>query len=241
MKKIAVLSVIASILLLTSSIALINRNTLPEIDAFNQGDRCFIRSTVVLDAGHGGEDGGAVAADGTLEKNLNLEFTKCISVFFDLFGISYKTTRTTDVSVGDPSLSSVRERKRSDILRRFQMVNQYSDSVLLSIHQNLFTQSEYCGAQVFYAKCQPESEKIAKCIQSTVASFMQPDNHREIKGSDSNIYLLYNAKRPSVLVECGFLSNPEELLKLKSPEYRSALSYAIVRGFMAYCFTQKSA
>lgn len=218
---------------------LTRQNAIRDIDVFNHSDHFCIDATVILDAGHGGEDGGAVALDGTLEKDLNLRFTKCISSFLELFGVTYQTTRTTDISVGDTSLDSIRERKRSDILTRFRLVNKTPNSVLLSIHQNLFVQSKYSGTQVFYAKYPPESENLARSIQTSVSSMLQPENDREIKVSDNNIYLLYHAQRPSVLVECGFLSNPEELTKLKSPEYQAELSYAIVKGFINYFVSQQ--
>ena len=194
--------------------------------------------TVVLDAGHGGEDGGAVAPDGTPEKDLNLSVAADIAAYFELFGVSYVPVRTTDIAVGDPSLPTVRERKSSDIRERYALVERTENAILLSIHQNKFPEARYSGTQVFYSPNDALSQQIAERIQYSVASALQPENRRETKASADGIYLLYRAVRPSVLVECGFLSNEAELNKLKEPAYRSALSYYIIKGFLFGCAEQ---
>ena len=191
--------------------------------------------TFVLDAGHGGEDGGAVAADGTLEKDLNLQIEQTLAALFVLYGVPFIETRTEDASIGDNSLSTVRERKRSDILTRYRLVNETPNSVLLSIHQNKYEISKYSGAQVFYAADIPEAKAFAQLIQTSVRETLQPNNDRQIKPSGSSIFLLYKAQRPSVLIECGFLSNPDELARLKTPKYQTELSYAILRSVLQYC------
>ncbi|MBR3597011.1 MAG: N-acetylmuramoyl-L-alanine amidase [Clostridia bacterium] len=189
---------------------------------------------VILDAGHGGEDSGAVAVDGTLEKDLNLAVAECVSSYFDIFGIEYVMIRSEDISVGDTSLETIRQRKVSDIKKRYEIINSYDNSVLLSIHQNNFPVEKYSGTQVFYAPSDEESEVLAGLIQSKVVNALQPGNHRKVKASDDSIYILYNAKRPSVLVECGFLSNEEELVKLKEAEYQSQISYFISSSVLNY-------
>ena len=190
--------------------------------------------TIVLDAGHGGEDGGAVASDGTVEKEINLNITDNIALFFDLFGINYITVRTEDVSVCDDGLNSVRKRKTSDLLNREALVNSTENAILLSIHQNFFTQEKYSGTQVFYSPNRYESSVLAQKIQEKVRAYLQPENTREIKKSGDSIYLLYNAKQIAVMVECGFLSNNAELEKLKDPVYNSQLSYCIVTGLIDF-------
>lgn len=192
--------------------------------------------TVILDAGHGGEDGGAVAADGTAEKDLNLLISNDIADFFNLFGIPFVAVRTTDESVGDTSLQTVRARKTSDILNRFDLINKTPDSILLSIHQNQFGKSEYYGTQVFYSPNDPLSEILANSIQKCVVQNLQQNNSREVKPSGDSIYLLFRAERPSVLVECGFLSNPNELAALKDPVYQSQMAYSIIEG-LYFCLT----
>ena len=200
-----------------------------------------IKSSVIfiLDAGHGGEDGGAVAPDGTVEKDLNLQIERTLADLFTLYGIPFKETRTDDGSLGDQSLATVRERKRSDILTRYQIVNQTPGGVLLSIHQNQFQQPQYGGTQVFYSAGHPQAKALAQMIQSSVIETLQPNNKRQIKASGSSIFLLYKAQRPSVLIECGFLSNPEELQLLKNRTYDTELSYAILRAVLQYCNDSK--
>lgn len=188
----------------------------------------------ILDAGHGGEDGGAVAFDGTLEKDLNLTFCKNISLYFDIFGLDYIMVRDGDFSVGDTSLPTIRQRKVSDIHKRYEIINSYENSILLSIHQNMFSVEKYSGTQVFYDGNFKESEELSKVLQFTVKNCLQPDNNRKIKKTDKSIFLLYEAKRPSVMVECGFLSNINELSKLKNTEYQSQFSYFITKGIIQF-------
>ena len=195
-------------------------------------------NTVILDAGHGGEDGGAVAADGTPEKDLNLLIANGIAAYFELFGIPYIPVRTDDVSVGDKGLQTVRDRKRSDIRNRFALICDTSDAVFLSIHQNMFSESKYNGTQVFYSANTPSSKALAEHIQNTVRSFLQPDNTRKTKPSDDRVYLLYNAPTTAVMVECGFLSNEKELSLLKTQDYRSQIGYCIYKGLLSFLLTE---
>lgn len=192
---------------------------------------------IILDAGHGGEDGGAVAFDGTVEKDLNLLFTENIALYFDIFGISYIKVRDSDISVGDTSLGTIRERKISDIHTRYSLINSYENSVLLSIHQNMYSVEKYSGTQVFYSSGVSDSEIIAGIIQRRIHTGLQPENTRKIKESDKSIYLLYNAQRPSVMVECGFLSNINELSLLNTHEYRSQFSYFLTQSIIEYLIT----
>ena len=189
---------------------------------------------VVLDAGHGGEDGGAVADDGTLEKDINLAVSNGVAAVFELFGVRYVAVRTQDVSVCDDGLSTVRERKRSDILNRFALMNETPDAIFVSIHQNMYPDGKYWGAQVFYSANNAGSAALATCIRESVVSALQPDNKREIKPSTDSIYLLYNAGIPAVMVECGFLSNTNERARLLDPVYRTQMSYCVFKGVLHY-------
>lgn len=193
-----------------------------------------IRHTVVLDAGHGGEDSGAVAADGTLEKDLNLRISNDIAALFELFGVPYVPVRTTDISVCDDGLATIRARKRSDILNRYDLVNSTNRAILLSIHQNMFEEPQYWGTQVFYSGGDDSACALAQAIKDAVVPALQPDNKREVKPATDSIYLLYHAKTASVLVECGFLSNPAELNQLKTPEYEAQIGYFICKGLLNY-------
>ena len=190
--------------------------------------------TVILDPGHGGEDGGASAPDGTHEKDLNLQISQAVISYFDWFGIRYQTTRNDDSLIGDNTLPTIRERKISDIRRRMQIVNDTPGSVLLSIHQNFFTSEKYSGTQVFYAPNAAGSASLADWLQHAVANALQPDNHRKIKPTEGTVFLLDRAEKTSVMVECGFLSNRTETEKLKDERYQSQIGYFIVRGVCDY-------
>ena len=190
--------------------------------------------TVILDAGHGGEDGGAVAADGTNEKDINLQITNRIALLFDLFGIPYRMTRETDELIGDNQLRTIRERKVSDIHRRMDMVNETPNALLLSVHQNFYVSSQFSGTQVFYAKGAAGSEELAESIQHSVASALQPENNRKIKPTEGTVFLLDKAEKTSVMVECGFLSNPDELNRLKDANYQTRLAFYITSGLCEF-------
>lgn len=195
---------------------------------------------IILDAGHGGEDGGCVAYDETLEKDLNLIIADNIAYYFDIFGFEYLKIRETDVSVGDTTLPTIRQRKASDINNRFNTVNSYDNSILLSIHQNMFSVEKYSGTQVFYSQNDNESKVLAESIQASVVNNLQKDNERKAKAAGDSIYLLDKAERPSVMVECGFLSNINELNKLKTTDYQSQISYFIVKGLCNYLINKGS-
>lgn len=192
------------------------------------------RPVIILDAGHGGEDGGAVAPDGTLEKDINLSVADTVALYFDWFGIDYVVVRKNDELIGDNSLQTVRARKVSDIRQRMALVEQTPGAILLSIHQNIFTSSRYSGTQVFFAKNAPGSMELAETIQRSVVSALQPENERKVKPTEGTVYLLDEARKTSVMVECGFLSNEQELARLKDREYRSQLSYFIASGICEY-------
>lgn len=190
--------------------------------------------TVIIDAGHGGYDGGAVAADGTLEKDINLAIAKRLDMLLRCAGIGTVMTRETDGSIHDPNCTTIRKQKISDIHNRLKIMEQTEDSVFVSIHQNHFTQTKYHGTQVFYSGTDPRSRTLAQSIQLSVVSATQPDNTRTVRQSGTEIYLLYHAVRPAVMVECGFLSNPQEATLLKTPQYQAKLALAILQGILDY-------
>lgn len=189
---------------------------------------------IVLDPGHGGEDGGAQGTSGTLEKELNLAISLELQKLFEQSGFPTVMIRTEDVSIGNSSLQTVRERKVSDIHNRLKIVEEQGDCILLSIHQNHFTSARYSGTQVFYSKNDPKSEILAESIQKNVVSLLQPENNRLCKPATSSIYLLWNTKVPAVLVECGFLSNESESKKLNEPLYQKQMAFSIYTGFLDY-------
>lgn len=189
---------------------------------------------IVIDAGHGGEDGGTQSSDGTLEKKINLEISLKINELLLGRGFTTVLTREGDYMIYDESSSTQREKKVSDIHNRMKIVEENGDCILLSIHQNYFKESKYSGTQVFYSKNNPESEYLADEIQKAVVSELQTDNTRQIKESGTDIYLLYHAKVPSVMVECGFMSNEKESELLKDEDYQKKMAEAIVSGLIKY-------
>lgn len=189
---------------------------------------------VIVDAGHGGEDGGAVAADNTNEKDYNLDIALKLEKLLTLNGFSVIMTRTEDKMTCDDGLSTLRERKVSDIKNRFALTEKYSDAMFVSIHQNKFSDPSQHGTQVFYSGNNPKSKALAEVLQNTVTETLQPDNKRLIKESGKEIYILYHAQSPAVLVECGFVSNYEDLNKLKTDEYKTQLAMLIADGIIKY-------
>lgn len=189
---------------------------------------------VIIDPGHGGEDGGTQSEDGTLEKDINLAISLKINDILLSEGFNTVLVRDGDYLIYDESSSTLREKKVSDIHNRMKIMGSYDDCIFLSVHQNYFTESKYSGAQVFYSKNNPESQKIALEIQSAIVSELQPDNTREIKESTTDIYLLYNAQAPAVMVECGFMSNKEEAANLCDENYQLKMAESIVKGLKQY-------
>ncbi len=188
---------------------------------------------VVIDAGHGGEDGGA-SANGMLEKDINLSIALKLRDMLKASGYTTVMTREDDISIYDSSASTVHEKKVSDMRNRKDIINSNSNNILISIHQNKFEQSKYSGTQIFYSKNNGKSVKLAENIQRSVTGLLQPENKRELKSADSSIYLLNTAEVPAVIVECGFLSNAEEAEKLGSEEYQKQMAFAILCGFLDY-------
>ena len=188
---------------------------------------------IIIDAGHGGMDGGASAADGTVEKHINLDISKKLECLFQVLGFDVIMTRTEDVlEAGEETNRSL---KVNDIRRRLAIAEQHPQAIFLSIHQNKFSVPKYKGTQVFYAPNGEKSEALAKSIQNSVASLLQKDNYRQIKKTGKEIYILYHTTITAVMVECGFLSNPEECELLKSAEYQDKMAFSILCGTMEYC------
>mgnify|MGYP003450115767 CR=1 FL=1 len=191
------------------------------------------RNTVILDAGHGGFDGGAVASDGTVEKDINLKITLAVAKFLRQSGFNVVLTRENDVSTDDVETEKISTRKKSDLKNRLNLMKDYKDAVFVSIHLNKFTTSAANGSQVFYSRSE-ESKRLGDCIQKSIVAKLQPENTRVNKLATSSTYLLYNATVPSVLVECGFLSNKSELEKLKDQDYQNKMAFSIYCGILEY-------
>lgn len=195
---------------------------------------------IIIDAGHGGEDGGAVGIDGTAEKDLNLSISLKLNEILSAMGYQTRMVRTTDTSIHNADADTVRERKVSDIHNRAAIMNEYENCIYVSIHQNKYSGSNIWGAQTFYSPNNEESKELAQLIQASIANNVQPDNKRVIKQSGTNIYVLYNANKPAVMVECGFVSNANELEQLKDEEYQNKMAFAISNGIINYLFSEET-
>lgn len=197
---------------------------------------CVSLPTVIIDAGHGGFDGGAVAADGTVEKELNLDVALKLNAVLRTLGFKTVMIRTDDSALNG-SGSVGKSAKVDDIKARAAVMKKYPDAVFVSIHMNKYPSSQPHGSQVFYASTEG-SERLAAHIQERLKGQLQPDNRRSTKPATTDIYLLHNATVTAVLAECGFLSNPEELKRLKTEEYRLKLAVVIACGIVGY-FAEK--
>ena len=192
------------------------------------------KGTIVVDAGHGGEDGGAVGVNGLVEKDVNLAIALALAEDLKANNFEVVLVREGDYSVGDQSLPTVAQRKRSDTKRRVSLVEETGECLLVSIHQNQFSQSQYSGAQMFYSPNHPESSQLAECIRQSVVGSLQPENTRQNKEAGEEIYLLAHCQVPGVLVECGFLSNPEEAALLSQSSYQEDMAAAIYNGIIVF-------
>lgn len=192
---------------------------------------------VVIDAGHGGEDGGAIINDKISEKNINLDIANKTADLTTFLGFETTKTRSTDTALSSQE-NTIRQRKVSDMKKRLEIYNADSKNIVVSIHQNKFSQEKYKGTQIFYSKNNTKSQYLAEKIKFSVKGLLQPDNTREIKQAGNDIYLLKNTTQPAVIVECGFISNKEECQKLIDDVYQKQMAFAITCGLLNYCNTE---
>lgn len=186
----------------------------------------------IIDAGHGGEDGGAVASDGTKESELNLALAQRLSLLLGLLGEETRMTRASDVSLHDPSAATLRQKKRSDLAYRVALVNETNGAVLVSLHQNSLPSSKKVhGAQVFYA-AHEQSADLAQRVQRSLNAHVNVGNEKRETRIDESIYLMKNVRVPAILIECGFLSNDAETALLKDAEYQKKLALSIAAGLL---------
>ena len=191
------------------------------------------KGTVVVDAGHGGEDGGTTGVHGELEKDINLAIALELQRLLEQHQFEVVMVRDWDTDLSDQNLPTVAQRKRSDLRRRLRLAEESGDCILLSIHQNFFTENQYSGAQVFYSANDPRGAALAEAIRASIVETLQPENTRQNKVGEG-VYLLEQCRVPAVLVECGFLSNPEEAAALADPDYQKQMAQAIYNGLVRY-------
>ena len=190
---------------------------------------------IIVDAGHGGEDPGAVSDySGIKEKDINLSIAKKVQSLLSSYNITTNMTRDEDKLVYTPETTNIVQKRRQDLLRRKKMMDENTSGIIVSIHLNKFPQTQYFGAQTFFANNSPDSKTLADCIQSKLKEKVDPSNTRAALVKKEPIIILKNIKNPTVVVECGFLSNPEEEKKLASDDYQNKLALAISEGVKEY-------
>ena len=180
--------------------------------------------TVIIDAGHGGEDGGATSCTGKLESTYNLEIALRLNDLMHLLGVHTAMIRISDISVYSQG-ETIAAKKVSDLKNRVRIVNETDGAILVSIHQNTFPDGRYSGAQVFYGS-EGEGQALAEQLQAVLVQTVNPGSNRRCKRADG-VYLMEHIKKTGILVECGFLSNPEEEAKLRSDTYQKKLACVI--------------
>ena len=180
---------------------------------------------LILDAGHGGIDGGCVGKSGTLEKNVNLDIALIMSDFCRLLEIDADLTRNDDVSLADVG---AKKQKQSDLYNRVRVAEKYPDAVFLSIHMNSFPYAACRGLQTFYSKNNESSKPLAEKIQTLASEWLDPQNNRKTKAAGTEIYILDRIENPCVLIECGFLSDDKEEKLLTQKDYQKKIGFCIL-------------
>ena len=186
---------------------------------------------LVLDAGHGGEDGGAVSLTGVPESQINLAIVLKLRDVLGLYGVDPILLREEDVSLHDEDAKNLREKKRSDLKNRVAAIEKAEGGALISIHQNTYPSGRYHGAHVFYAPTEG-SQALAEHVQSSIRTALQPGNERAVKQIPDTVYIMNHITCPGILIECGFLTNPAEEAMLRDPDYQRKLSAVIAAAWL---------
>ena len=189
--------------------------------------------TLVIDAGHGGEDGGAVSPAGALESHINLAIALRLDGILGLYGTPTMLLREEDISLHDDQAQTLRQKKNSDLHNRVNMVNAQENAILLSIHQNSYPNGRYSGAQAFFAPTDG-SRELAQTIQESLRLTLNINNGRLEKQIPDTIFLMNRISCPGVLVECGFLTNPQEEQLLRSSAYQTKVAAALAGGYLQW-------
>lgn len=193
---------------------------------------------IMIDPGHGGIDGGAVGSNGTIEKNINLSISKKLKGYLEEQGYTCIMVRETDEGLYGP-YGTIRNKKNEDLRRRKELIKEYGCDIFISIHLNKFTEAQYSGAQVFYLKGDEASHKLARSLQNELKTEINKANNRVEKASNE-YYLFRGNTIPSVIVECGFLSNLDEERLLQNETYQNKLAFAIYIGLVKYLNTPEA-
>ena len=190
-------------------------------------------TSFIIDPGHGGLDGGAISADGVQESGINQAIGDRIYALFRIFGVDALLTRSSEALDYPENQVSIHAKKAWDLKRRAELVNSCPNAVLLSIHQNSFPDLRPNGTQVFYGS-EEGSKRLGELLQSNLTACLCPENRRVAAPVSAKNYLLNSVKCPAVLIECGFLSNPQEAAKLADSAYQTALAAVILASCLQY-------
>lgn len=224
-------TIIAFVLLLLI-IVFILRMLHTDLPAFSNFGR-FPDATLVIDPGHGGEDGGAISNAGTVESDLNLAIALRLDALMGLYGVQTVMTRSEDISIHDSSATTLREKKISDLHNRVKMISEIENATLISIHQNSYPDPKYRGMQVFYANG-PLSLPLAERTQSTAKLLLDPDNSRKPMKIAKSVYLMNHITCRAVLIECGFLSNPQEDRLLQEDTHQLKIAVTLAASYLNF-------
>ena len=169
-----------------------------------------------------------------MEKGINLNILLDLRALLQSAGYEVIVTRDTDVSIHDDGVEGLANQKRSDMDNRLEIFNSVENAVCISIHQNQFTDPQYHGAQMFYADTNKKSALLAQTLQDQFVAFLQPENRREIKRCGTELFLCYYSENPTVMAECGFLSNPEEAALLTTEDYQQKVAFTLFSGIICF-------
>lgn len=190
---------------------------------------------IVLDAGHGKPDEGAQSSNGTTEAETNLKITLKVQSLLEQSGATVVLTRSDENAIYDLDKTTLRQKKISDIHNRVKIGNESSADIFVSIHLNKISQQQYYGWQCFYKQNDEKSTALAKSLQENLNDSIQKENKRVSMKLD-NVYIIKHVEIPISIVECGFLSNPEEETQLLSDDYQNRLAWGIYNGIMDYFY-----
>lgn len=223
MKK-CILPILLSVFLLLSGCSVFPREASSDI---------LTIPTLIIDPGHGGEDGGAVAKDGSKESEINLAVALKLEALSGLFGLPSVMTRTSEELDYPESATTIRAKKVADQKARIELINSTANAVMISIHQNIYPSAAPSGAQALYAATEGSME-LAELMQDNFAAYLAADNKRTASKISGDIFLMKKAECTAVLVECGFISNPNELTLLKDAEYQKKLASIILSSYTQF-------
>ncbi|AUG58451.1 MAG TPA: N-acetylmuramoyl-L-alanine amidase CwlD [Ruminiclostridium sp.] len=227
--------ILLMVLILLLSITVYNLKYSLDSKATEPTNAKSLKRTVIIDPGHGGEDPGAVGDNIQLkEKDINLIIGKRLKELLMEDGFNVIMTREEDGLLYKEGTKGYTNKRRQDLLNRKKIMDESEADIVVSIHMNKFPQSQYHGAQTFFPKNSEESKRLAQCIQRSLRDMVDPENKREALVKDTETLILKNIKKPTVIVECGFLSNAEEEQKLSTQEYQEKLAAAIKEGIKKY-------